>query len=72
MIYNIVHSILREAESINGYGLFSFILFFGFFIGVLIWACRLKKKYLDHMGELPLDGGERIKNSTDKIKPGKI
>ena len=72
MIYNIVHSILREAESINGYGLFSFILFFGFFIGVLVWAGRLKKKYLDHMGELPLDGGERIKDSTDKTKSGKI
>ena len=72
MIYNIVHSILREAENINGYGLFSFILFFGFFIGVLVWAGRLKKKYLDHMGELPLDGGERSQNSTDKIKPGKI
>jgi len=72
MITNIVHSILREVENVNGYGLFSFILFFAFFIGVLVWACRLKKKYLDHMGKLPLDGGERIKNSTDKIKSGKI
>jgi cbb3-type cytochrome oxidase subunit 3 len=66
MIYNLVHSILREAENINAYGLFSFLLFFGFFIGVLIWAFALKKNHLDKMGSLPLDGGE--KNSTDKIQ----
>ena len=70
MLYNIIHSILREAGSINGYGLFSFMLFFGFFLGVLVWAFALKKNYLNHMGELPLDGGE--KNSTDKIKSEKL
>ena len=53
-----------DGVSINGYGLFSFILFFAFFIGMLVWAFALKKNYLNHMGDLPLDGGE--KNSTDK------
>ena len=67
MIYNIVHSLLREAENLNAYGLFSFFLFFGFFTGVLIWAFALKKTHLEKMGGLPLDGGE--KNSTDKIQP---
>ena len=70
MIYNIVHSILREAGSINGYGLFSFILFFGFFIGVLVWAFRLKKNYLNHMGDLPLNGDEI--NSNSKTKSEKL
>ena len=70
MIYNIVHSILRKAENINSYDLFSFILFFGFFIGVLLWAFALKKNYLNHMGDLPLDGGE--KNSNDKNKSEKL
>ena len=70
MIYNIGHSILQAAGSINGYGLFSFILFFGFFIGVLIWAFALKKNHLNHMRDLPLDGGE--KNSTDTIKSEKL
>jgi cbb3-type cytochrome oxidase subunit 3 len=70
MIYNLVHSILREAGNINGYGLFSFILFFGFFIGVLVWAFALKKNHLNHMSDLPLDGGE--KNSTSTIKSEKL
>ena len=66
MLFNLVRSVLRGAENINDYGLFSFLLFFGFFIGVLVWAFCLKKKYLNHMSDLPLDGGE--KNSTDKIQ----
>jgi hypothetical protein len=59
MLYSLVHSILREAESINAYGLFSLCVFFGFFTGVLFWAFRLKRNYLKNMGDLPLDGGER-------------
>ena len=66
MLYNLVHFLLREGENINAYGLFSFLLFFGFFTGVLIWAFRLKPNHLNHMGALPLDGGE--KHSTDKIQ----
>ena len=67
MLFSIVHSILREAESINVYGLFSFFVFFSFFTGVLFWAFRLKKNYLNHMGDLPLNGGERNENINDKI-----
>ncbi len=66
MLYNLVHFLLREGENVNAYGLFSFLLFFGFFTGMLIWAFRLKKNYLHHMSDLPLDGGE--KNSTDKLQ----
>ncbi len=70
MFYNLIHSLLREAVSLNAYGLFSFFLFFGFFIGVIIWALALKKKDLDKMGALPLDGGE--KNSTKKTQSEKL
>ena len=34
------------------------------------WAFGLKKNYLHHMGDLPLDGGE--KNSTDKNQSSKL
>jgi hypothetical protein len=66
MFSNLIHSLLREAGNINAYGLFSFLLFFAFFTGVLVWAFALKKNYLTKMESLPLDGGE--KNSTDKIQ----
>ena len=67
MLYSIVHSILREAQSINAYGLFSFFIFFAFFTGVLIWAFRLKKNYLNHMGDLPLNSGEHDEDSNEKF-----
>lgn len=66
MIFNIVHSLLREAESMNVFGLFSLVVFFGFFTAMLFWVFRLKKNYLNHMGDLPLNGGERQENSNDK------
>ena len=66
MIYNLIHSILREAQNLNAYGLFSFFLFFGFFIGVIVWVLALKKNDLDKMGAMPLDGSE--KNSNDTIQ----
>ncbi|MDR3456692.1 MAG: cbb3-type cytochrome c oxidase subunit 3 [Verrucomicrobiae bacterium] len=64
MLYNLAHSILSLAGNINAYGLFSFFLFFGFFTGVLIWAFWLKKNHLNYMGRLPLDGGEKEKESN--------
>lgn len=65
MIFNVVHSLLREAKSINGFGLFSLLVFFGFFTAMLFWVFRLKKNYLNHMGDLPLDAGETVKNSNE-------
>ena len=69
MIYSIVRHIFQNVESINGFGLFSFFIFFTFFAGVLVWAWRLKKNYLNHMSDLPLDGGECRESVTDKNQP---
>jgi len=59
--------------SMNGvaiYGVISICIFVAFFAGTFLWAACLKKHYLNHMQELPLDGGE--KNSTDKNQPTKL
>ena len=58
--------ILSRIEGVGIYGVISICIFFGFFTGMLVWAFMKKKNYLDKMGSLPLDGGE--KNSTDKIQ----
>jgi hypothetical protein len=54
MIKNVVENLAR----VDIYGIISMVLFFSFFTGMLVWAFRLKKSYLDAMGGLPLDGGE--------------
>jgi hypothetical protein len=55
---------------INGvglYGIISILIFVTFFAGTLFWVSGLKKNYLKHMEDLPLDGSET--NSTDKNQP---
>jgi len=59
--------------SLNGvwiYGVISICIFFAFFSGMLLWAFARRKNYLDKMGSLPLDGGE--KNFNDKRQSSKI
>ena len=35
------------------------VLFFGLFVGVLLWLMRSRNDaHIDHMNQLPLDGGE--------------
>jgi len=49
----------------NGFGIMQGIIlvgFFVFFIGIIVWATFAKKRYLEHMSELPLEG----QNSTKK------
>lgn len=53
-----IKNVIENIGGVGIYGIISVCLFFAFFVGMLIWASRLKKNYLDSMRELPLDGGE--------------
>ena len=61
----------KVISGINGvgiYGVISILIFVAFFAGTLLWVFGLKKGYLKHMGELPLDSGEQ---DTPKTNPKK-
>jgi hypothetical protein len=53
-----IKNVVEHIGGVGLYGIISASLFFAFFIGMLIWALRLKKNYLNSMRQLPLDGGE--------------
>jgi hypothetical protein len=53
-----IKNVLEHIGGVGLYGIISISLFFAFFLGMLVWALRLKKNYLNSMRELPLDGGE--------------
>ncbi|MCL4785423.1 MAG: CcoQ/FixQ family Cbb3-type cytochrome c oxidase assembly chaperone [Verrucomicrobia bacterium] len=53
-----LRNVVEHIGGVGLYGIISISLFFAFFTGMLIWALRLKKSYLNSMRELPLDGGE--------------
>jgi hypothetical protein len=53
-----IKTILENTNGIEIFGIISVCLFFAFFTGMLLWASRLKKPYLNSMQDLPLDGCE--------------
>ena len=48
------------------YGVISITLFFAAFVGVLIWAVRLKRPWLNRMARLPLEAGEDESPEPDR------
>jgi hypothetical protein len=53
--------IKHHMSSISGievYPLISFVLFFAFFLGVLIWIVKGNKIYFQEMSRIPLDSHE--------------
>ena len=53
-----IQNVLQNIGGVGIYGIISICLFFAVFIGILIWAMRLKKPYLKSMSDLPLDRDE--------------
>ena len=59
------HDLFDSLKGIGIYGIVSILIFFTFFTGMLVWAFALKKNYIQTMGSLPLDAGERPENPND-------
>jgi cbb3-type cytochrome oxidase subunit 3 len=46
---------LANVQGVDGYLIFSMIVFMSFFIGLLFWVFKADKKYTDKMKNIPLD-----------------
>ncbi len=46
---------LITLESFNSFQITAMVLFFLFFLGVLFWTIRLRKPFIEHMENLPVD-----------------
>jgi len=49
---------LSSISGIEIYPLISFVLFFAFFLGVLLWVIKGNKQYFQNMANIPLDSTE--------------
>lgn len=47
--------VLGTMQGVSSYYIISLIMFFAMFLTVLIWAFKADKKYLEKMGDLPLE-----------------
>ena len=67
-----IKNVLTNIGGVDGYGIISLCLFFAFFLGMVWWALRLKKSYLNSMRGLPLDAdtlGESPREPTSNPEP---
>jgi len=46
---------LANVQGVDGYLIFSMIIFISFFIGLLFWVFKADKKYIDKMKNIPLN-----------------
>lgn len=46
---------LANVQGVDGYLIFSMLVFFIFFIGLIWWVFRTDKKYIDNIKKLPLN-----------------
>jgi cytochrome c oxidase cbb3-type subunit IV len=53
-------------QGVTDFALASMILAVIFFAVTFVWAMKLDKKYLNHMGNLPLDINLENKNNSEK------
>jgi cbb3-type cytochrome oxidase subunit 3 len=58
-----IKNVLSDIGGVGLYGVISISLFFAVFIGMLIWALRMKKSFAQSMSALPLNDGEKKKKS---------
>jgi hypothetical protein len=47
--------VLRAIEGVAIYPVIALVLFMVVFVALVIWTARLRREYVDEMGNLPLD-----------------
>ena len=62
------HYFERIADQVSIYPMFSLIVFFGFFTGLLAWAFLVRKSHLDLMASLPLDLDQEANTGDENIR----
>jgi len=50
-----IRNVLENITGIQIYPIISLVLFVAVFGGMTFWAIRLRRPYINHMGNLPLD-----------------
>lgn len=58
-----VKEYLATSDNADTFGMFSLLVFSGFFLAVLIRIARMKKSYVKELSELPF-GNEEINENT--------
>jgi cbb3-type cytochrome oxidase subunit 3 len=68
-----IRNALEHIQGISILPIIGLLLFFAVFTGMLIWVIRMRKPYIDHMGNLPLKDGSKddSKDTPESSSPDK-
>lgn len=58
-------NVLQSIDNIALWPVISFVIFFAFFIGLLLWVFTVDKRFIQHMKSMPIDETESL-TSTGK------
>ena len=67
-----IQNVLRDMGGVALYGVISICLFFGVFSVAMVYACLLKKPFLNSMGALPLHDSQPPPSNRLKLSKGDI
>ena len=59
-------NVLSSIPGIEYYPIVALVIFFGFFIGLIVWYVRVDRSSLDALARMPFDDGEQ---STSDLHP---
>lgn len=57
-------NVLQSIDNIALWPVISFVIFFAFFLGLLLWVWFVDKKFIDYMKNMPIQDSEEKKSST--------
>ena len=64
-----IKNVLQHIGGVGLYGVLSICIFFAFFVGVLLWAARMKQPHLNSMSTLPFEDNAAETKSETIRKP---
>lgn len=60
-------NILQNIDHIAIWPVISFVIFFTFFIGLLVWVFTADKNFMNEMSQKPLHDGSELNSDTESL-----
>ncbi len=62
-------NVLQNIDNIAIWPLISFVIFFAFFIGLLLWVFMADKKFIDYMKQMPMNDSAVPESTSSTSTP---
>lgn len=60
-------NVLQSIDNIALWPVISFVIFFAFFLGLLLWVVFADKKFIDYMKQMPIQDSRETESTTSTL-----